>query len=95
MSFETKVNPSYYKNGKVECIDAIESATINKSGVTAYCTGNIIKYVWRCEEKGGLEDMKKAMWYLQRMIAHEESKIAIENFEKREPDNSIPSWSKL
>jgi Protein of unknwon function (DUF3310) len=70
MSFDTKVNPSYYKNGKVECIDAIEAATINKDGLEAYCTGNIIKYLWRCEEKNGLEDIAKAKWYLDKLYDH-------------------------
>lgn len=71
------INPSHYKQGKVECIDAIESATINKKGLDAVCTANIIKYVWRCEEKNGLEDMKKALWYLEKMIkTHEEAEPA-------------------
>jgi hypothetical protein len=64
-----KVNPSHYKQGKVECIDAIEAATIGKKGLDAVCTANVIKYIWRCEQKGGLEDLKKAQWYLNRMIA--------------------------
>jgi hypothetical protein len=55
------VNPSHYKQGKVECIDAIASATINKRGLDAVCTSNVLKYLWRCESKGGLEDMKKAI----------------------------------
>lgn len=62
------VNPSHYKQGKVECIDAIASATINKRGLDAVCTSNVFKYLWRCESKGGLEDMKKARWYLNKMI---------------------------
>lgn len=64
-----KVNPSHYKQGKVECIDAIESATIGKKGLDAVCTANVIKYIWRCEQKGGVEDLKKAQWYLNKMIA--------------------------
>jgi hypothetical protein len=63
------VNPSHYKQGKVECIDAIEAATINKKGLNAVCTANVIKYIWRFEQKGGVEDLKKAQWYLNRMIA--------------------------
>jgi hypothetical protein len=62
------VNPSHYKQGKVECIDAIEAATINKKGLDAVCTANVIKYIWRAESKGGVEDLKKAQWYLSRMI---------------------------
>lgn len=67
-----KINPSYYKEGKIECIDAIEAATINKIGLEALCTGNIIKYLWRYENKNGLEDLKKASWYLNKLIKHKE-----------------------
>jgi hypothetical protein len=63
------VNPSHYKQGRVECIDAIEAATVHKKGLDAVCTANVIKYIWRCEQKGGVEDLKKAQWYLNRMIA--------------------------
>lgn len=69
------INPSHYKQGKVECISAIESATINKKGLDAVCTANVIKYLWRCEEKGGVEDMKKAKWYLEKMIAAQEEVV--------------------
>lgn len=61
-------HPSHYTQGKVECIDAIESATINKKGVEAICVANIIKYLWRYEAKNGLEDVKKARWYIQKLI---------------------------
>lgn len=63
-----KINPSHYKQGALECIDAIEAATVNKKGLQAVCTANIIKYIWRCEQKNGLEDLKKAQWYLNKMI---------------------------
>lgn len=63
------VNPSHYKQGKIECIDAIEAATVGKKGLDAVCTANVIKYIWRCEQKGGVEDLKKAKWYLEKMIA--------------------------
>ena len=84
------INPSHYKQGKVECIDAIESATIGKTGVMAVCTGNVIKYIWRCEEKNGLEDMKKALWYLLHMIAKEEEKQTIEE-NKKQPSDPVSS----
>jgi hypothetical protein len=66
------VNPNHYKQGEIECIDAIESATIKKKGLVAVCTGNIIKYLWRCEDKNGLEDLYKAKWYLDKLIAEKE-----------------------
>lgn len=62
-------HPSHYTQGKVECIDALESATIGKSGIEAVCVANVIKYLWRYEEKNGLEDVKKAQFYLNRLIA--------------------------
>jgi hypothetical protein len=76
---EEKINdnvnhPSHYNQGKVECIDAIESATVHKNGLDAVCTANIIKYIWRCESKNGIEDLKKARWYLEKMIQHNEQK---------------------
>jgi hypothetical protein len=66
------VNPKHYKQGLIECIDAIESATTNKKGIIAVCTGNIIKYIWRCEDKNGLEDLYKAKWYLEKLIETKE-----------------------
>lgn len=69
-------HPSHYNNGSVECIDAMEAATVNKSGAEAICTSNVIKYLWRYEAKNGLEDVKKAQWYLNRLIAELEGKAA-------------------
>ena len=62
-------HPSHYTQGKVECIDALESATIGKSGIEAVCVANVIKYLWRYEEKNGIEDVKKAQFYLNRLLA--------------------------
>jgi hypothetical protein len=68
------INPDHYKQGKVECIDALEAATVNKTGIEAVCTANVIKYLWRYEAKNKLEDVKKANWYLQKLIAYLETK---------------------
>lgn len=69
-SLKDNVNhPSHYTQGKVECIDALESATIGKSGIEAVCVANVIKYLWRYEEKNGIEDVKKAQFYLNRLLA--------------------------
>ena len=68
------INPSHYKQGKVECIDALESATANKTGLEAVCVANIIKYLWRYEAKNGLEDVRKAQWYLAKLIDYLEAK---------------------
>ena len=66
------INPTHYKQGDIECIDAIESATIRKKGLIAVCTANVIKYLWRCEDKNGLEDLYKPKWYLDKLIAEKE-----------------------
>ena len=61
-------HPSHYTGGKVECIDALEAATANLSGIEAVCTANAIKYLWRWKQKNGVEDLKKARWYLDKLI---------------------------
>lgn len=61
--------PGHYTQGGVECIDAITAATINKTGIEAVCVANVIKYLWRYELKNGVEDVKKAQWYLNRLVA--------------------------
>ena len=66
------VNPSHYKQGPIECIEAIKAAL--GVGFIAYLWGNILKYLWRWPNKNGIEDLKKAMWYLDRLIQEEEAK---------------------
>jgi hypothetical protein len=61
-------HPSHYTQGAIECIDAIKEATKGLFGIEAVCTANIIKYVWRWKFKNGVEDLRKAEWYLQRLI---------------------------
>ena len=58
--------PSHYNQAGVECIEAIEAATDN--GFEYYLQGNIIKYLWRYRYKNGIEDLKKAQWYLNKLI---------------------------
>ena len=59
--------PAHYTQGKVECIDAIESATTGLIGIVAVCVANVIKYVWRFARKNGIEDLDKADYYLQKL----------------------------
>jgi hypothetical protein len=60
------VNPSHYKQGGIECIEAIKAAT--GDGFVGYVWGNVLKYLWRWPKKGGVDDLKKARWYLDRLI---------------------------
>lgn len=66
-------HPDHYTQGGVECIDAITAATANKTGIEAVCVANVIKYLWRYELKNGEEDVKKAQWYLNRLVAELEN----------------------
>lgn len=74
--FDMVNHPKHYKakNG-MEVIDVIEAFTANLEGYEATHTGNVIKYICRWKEKNGLEDLKKAQWYLNRLIKNiEENK---------------------
>jgi hypothetical protein len=63
------INPNHYQRDGMECIDAIKAAVQNLSGAEAYETGSAIKYLWRWKEKGGQDDLNKAIWFIQDMIA--------------------------
>ena len=58
--------PPHYNKSGIECITAISAAT--SDGFEYYLQGNIIKYVWRYPYKNGVEDLKKARWYLDKLI---------------------------
>jgi len=59
-------DPDHYK-GAVECIDAIK-ASMSQEAFRGYLKGNIIKYSWRYEKKGLIEDLRKAQVYLNWLI---------------------------
>lgn len=67
IEIEDMVNhPVHYNKAGIETIDAIEAATTD--GFKYYLQGNILKYIWRYEYKNGVEDLKKAQWYLKKLI---------------------------
>ena len=63
------INPNHYQRDGMECIDALKAAVQNLSGAEAYCTGSAIKYLWRWKEKGGKDDLNKAIWFIKDMVA--------------------------
>lgn len=72
----------YYNRGKIEAIDAIESACTGLSGVEGFLTGTVLKYMFRWRWKGtALADLKKACYYLDRLIAEQEKALGIEHAE--------------
>lgn len=67
ISAETIDHPAHYSQGSIECIDAIEAA-LTPEEFKGFCKGNAMKYEWREKHKGGAESIKKAIWYLQRLL---------------------------
>ena len=67
-------HPSHYADSAIECIDAME-AMMTPEQFIGYLRGNLFKYQWRYEKKNGIEDLKKAQWYLEKLTA----KIAEKN----------------
>ena len=65
--FDNVDRPIHYAAGSIECIDAIE-AQLSAEEFRGYLKGNIIKYIWREKHKGKIESLKKALWYLNRLI---------------------------
>jgi hypothetical protein len=69
-----KINPDHY-NRHPSGISAIQITEHMN-----FCLGNVIKYVWRADEKhsdGGIEDLTKAKWYLERELARRQSNATI------------------
>lgn len=62
-------HPPHYTGGGVECIDAIR-ASMSDEAFEGFLKGQVMKYIWRYEKKRKpLEDLKKADWYLGRLIS--------------------------
>lgn len=60
-------HPAHYNAGGIECIEALKAAISGLTGIEAFCTANAIKYLWRWKHKNGIEDIDKAIWYLNRL----------------------------
>lgn len=60
-------HPKHYTTGKIETIEYIEDK-LSPEQLEGYFAGNIIKYLSRYKHKNGVEDLKKARWYLDRLI---------------------------
>ena len=60
-------HPDRYASGKFECIDVMLDV-FGADAVKHFCILNAFKYIWRAEKKNGVEDIKKAVWYLNKFI---------------------------
>lgn len=61
-------HPQHYQANGIETIDVIEAWTKDLDGIVAVCAANVIKYISRWNKKNGIEDLKKAQWYLNKLI---------------------------
>lgn len=68
---DTVASPAHYTQGGVECIEGIRAA-LTPEEYRGYLRGNVLKYAWRCELKGGAEDLRKARAYLDWLIGEME-----------------------
>ena len=59
-------SPLHYNKAGIETIDALEAMLVD--GFDFYLQGNIVKYLWRFRYKNGVEDLRKAQWYLNKLI---------------------------
>jgi|TARA_R110000744_G_scaffold344683_1_gene450082 hypothetical protein len=74
-------NPSHYNTGSIECIEAISESMTSES-FKGYLKGNALKYIWRCDYKGKkIEDLQKAVWYLQKLMQEEAFSVIDETFD--------------
>ena len=61
------INPSHYKDNGIECIEYIKER-LSAEEFSGYLNGNVLKYQHRWRDKNGVEDLRKARWYLDRLI---------------------------
>ena len=73
---DTVNSPPHYNNSGMECIDYIQQQL--EEHFSSYCQGNVIKYLHRWRYKNGVEDLRKAEWYLKAMIRDIENRSMIE-----------------
>ena len=72
------INPAHYRKGGLEVIDILEKK-LTPEEFKGVCKGFAIKYILRADEKGGLEDYKKAQWYINKLCATLEKQKAKES----------------
>jgi hypothetical protein len=67
LAYDNVNHPKHYGQGDIECIDYI-SDFLTYDEYVGYLRGNVTKYLHRWRYKNGLEDLKKAQWYLARLV---------------------------
>jgi len=64
---DVQIGGDHYKSKSIQPWEAMES-WFTPEQFRGFLKGNIVKYLARCEEKGGLEDLKKAKHYLDKLV---------------------------
>ena len=82
-------HPSHYETGKFECIDVMLE-TQGEESVKNFCLCNALKYIYRHRRKNGVEDIKKAKWYIDKFLELSETPI-----EEKAPEILTPGETNL
>lgn len=73
LSEKDNINPSHYQKYPLQMIDNMQNS-MTPDEFKGYLKGNIMKYISRYQDKNGVEDLKKADWYLNKLIEVETDK---------------------
>lgn len=60
-------HPSHYCKGKYESIEVM-TEVFGVEAVKSFALLNAFKYIWRADKKNGIEDIRKAAWYLRKYM---------------------------
>lgn len=82
------INPDHYKVGGIETIEILE-AKLSHDEFVGYLKGNVLKYITRASHKNGIEDLRKAYWYLDRLIGECYEETPVEQAPVEEEDTSM------
>lgn len=82
-------NPEHYTHGSYECIEVMMD-TFGEEATADFCLLNAFKYIWRAKHKNGLEDIKKAIWYLNRIVTMKEQQPKKKPAEKPASEPKAP-----
>ena len=74
--FDVVKMPEHYTSGKYECIEVMEDV-FGTETVKSFCLCNAFKYLWRNQRKNGVEDLKKAVWYINKLIELTENRFTV------------------
>lgn len=90
---KTQVGGTHYASKTVQPWEAMQS-WMSHDEFTGFLRGNVIKYIARCNEKGGIEDLKKARHYLDKLIETLETKTPTLNTDDTAPTeyNPVKEW---